>query len=240
MPASASIDADEIARFSDCDQDWWNPNGAWKPLHKLNPARINYILEIARARVKGLSVLDVGCGGGLLAEPLARMGANVTGLDASPKTIRAARAHAKQEKLKIDYRTGSVEDFARSNKSRYDIVLAMEILEHAADIGSLLRAAASALKPNGVLIVSTVNRTTKSYLLGIVMAEYVLGWVPKGMHDWERFIKPSELAALFEKAGLKLSDLKGMVFNPFSNSFSLRSDNVDVNYLAAAVKTKTF
>ncbi len=242
MRASPSIDQKEVARFSGQTQDWWNPEGAWSPLHKINPARLEYICKTVCSHFKkkdpfkNISVLDIGCGGGLLSEPLARLGAKVSGLDASPKTLEAARKHAAKEKLKIAYIEGSVEDFAQG-KQKYDVVLAMEILEHVADIPSFLKSAASLLKPNGILIVSTINRTTKSYLLGIVVAEYVLGWVPAGMHDWDKFIRPSELATHLQKAGLKLADLTGMVYSPLTREFSLRHGKVDVNYLASAVKT---
>ncbi|MFA4995097.1 MAG: bifunctional 2-polyprenyl-6-hydroxyphenol methylase/3-demethylubiquinol 3-O-methyltransferase UbiG [Bdellovibrionales bacterium] len=261
MRASPSIDQKEVTHFSEQPQDWWNPDGAWSPLHKINPARCEYIRKTicdhfssprdivipAKASIqrsasarrmtqfKNLSILDIGCGGGLLCEPLARLGAKVTGLDASPKTLEAARKHAKQEKLDIAYIDGSVEDYAQG-KQKFDVVLAMEILEHVADIPSFLKSAASLLKPNGLLIVSTVNRTTKSYLLGIVVAEYILGWVPAGMHDWDKFIRPFELAAHLEKAGLKLIDLMGMVYNPLTGIFSLRQGKVGVNYLATAIK----
>jgi 2-polyprenyl-6-hydroxyphenyl methylase/3-demethylubiquinone-9 3-methyltransferase len=243
MPASSSIDTDEIARFSGASQDWWNPEGLWRPLHKLNPARIDYIRKTVCDHFKrpcegafpfkGLSVLDIGCGGGLLCEPLARLGAKVMGLDASAKAIEVARKHAAREKLKITYIDGSVEDFARS-KEKFDVVLAMEILEHVSNVGSLLRSASALLKPDGILIVSTLNRTMKSYLLGIIAAEYVLGWVPEGMHDWNKFIRPSELEAHLRQAGMKLTDLTGMVYNPLSDSFSLRRGKVGVNYLATA------
>ncbi|MFA5041524.1 MAG: bifunctional 2-polyprenyl-6-hydroxyphenol methylase/3-demethylubiquinol 3-O-methyltransferase UbiG, partial [Bdellovibrionales bacterium] len=181
----------------------------------------------------GLSVLDIGCGGGLLSEPLANLGAKVTGLDASEKAINVAREHAAKKKLKISYIEGSAEEFSLESKT-FDVILMMEILEHAADIGSLMRSAASLLKPDGIIVISTVNRTTKSFLLGIVVAEYILGWVPKGLHDWEKFIRPSELAEHLQKAGLEIGDLTGMVYNPILDSFSLRSGMVGVNYLATA------
>jgi 2-polyprenyl-6-hydroxyphenyl methylase/3-demethylubiquinone-9 3-methyltransferase len=238
MSPSASIDKNEMKRFDAQAQDWWNPNGVWRPLHKLNPARLEYIQKqivehFGPKNIKELSVLDIGCGGGLLCEPLARSGAKVTGIDASAKTIEAARAHAKSQKLRLDYQTATAEDFARSSKT-FDVVLAMEILEHVADIGSFLRSAASLIKPGGILIVSTVNRTRKSWFFGIVIAEYVLGWVPAGMHDWDKFIRPSELAAHLEKAGLALADLTGVTYNPIKDSFSLKRGKMDINYLAAA------
>ncbi len=247
MRPAASIDKDEIARFSGHAQDWWNPQGVLRSLHKLNPTRLNYIRDMvsqhfgrlrgdARAKTfKGLSILDVGCGGGLLCEPMARWGASVTGLDASAQAIAVAKAHAAQARLKIAYRHGSAEDFSRGAQ-KFDVVTVLEILEHVADIGSLLRSAASMLKPDGIMILSTVNRTTKSFLLGIIAAEYILRWVPGGTHDWNRFIRPSELAAHLQKAGLTLADITGMVYDPLNNTFFLRQGTVDVNYLAAALK----
>ena len=247
MHPAASIDKDEIARFSSHAQDWWNPQGALRSLHKLNPTRLDYIRETvcrhfgrlqneATAKTfKGLSVLDIGCGGGLLSEPMARWGASVAGLDASAQAIEAAKAHAAQAGLKIAYCHGSVEGFSQG-KQKFDVITVLEILEHVADIGSLLRSAASMLKPDGIMILSTVNRTTKSFLLGIVAAEYILRWVPSGTHDWNRFIRPSELAAHLQKAGLTLADITGMVYNPLGDRFYLRQGSVGVNYLAAAVK----
>lgn len=243
---TSSLDPNEIARFSSQEQDWWNPEGVWKPLHKLNPTRISYIesaisTHFARkiensAPFKGLKILDIGCGGGLLCEPLARRGALVTGLDASKNAIDVAVSHASHEKLKITYVNGSVESFS-SKGEPFDIVLAMEILEHVADIQSFINHAASLLKPDGLMIFSTLNRTTKSYLLGIVVAEYIVGWVPKGMHDWHKFVRPSELSSFLEKAGMNLIDVTGMVFNPLKKDFSLRSMQTDVNYLATAIKS---
>ncbi len=244
MPAS-SVDLDEIARFSSAKQDWWDPKGEWGPLHTLNPSRIAYICDAIentfgncqkrKGALSKLSILDVGCGGGLACEPLAKLGAKVTGLDVSEEALKIARAHAEEEGLKIDYVASTIEDFATKKRS-FDVVLALEVLEHVADINSLLKSAATLLKPNGILVASTVNRTTKSYLFGIVMAEYVLGWVPSGMHDWNKFVKPSELAQHLERAGLKLADLSGIVFNPISRDFSLRKGKVDINYIATATK----
>ena len=241
----SSIDLAEIARFSRHAEDWWNPEGALRPLHKLNPARLTYVRDQVCAHfsritggrevLKGLSVLDIGCGGGLLCEPLARLGAEVTGLDASEAAIKAAQAHAEKSELKVNYVCGSVEDFARGSET-YDVITALEILEHVADIDSFLKSAARLLKPNGVLLLSTVNRTAKSYLLGILAAEYVLRWVPRGTHDWRKFIRPSELAAHVQKAGLEVSDITGMTYAPLNDTFHLRRGRVDVNYLMTAVK----
>ncbi|MGB9152775.1 MAG: bifunctional 2-polyprenyl-6-hydroxyphenol methylase/3-demethylubiquinol 3-O-methyltransferase UbiG [Alphaproteobacteria bacterium] len=241
----SSIDKAEIARFSRYARDWWNPTGALQPLHKLNPARLEYIRDAVcahyklktggREALKGLSVLDIGCGGGLLCEPLARLGAHVTGLDASAEAIEAARIHARQSGLEIDYRYGSAEDFAHGRK-KFDVVTALEIVEHVADIDSLLRSVADLVKPGGIVLLSTLNRNVKSYLLGIVAAEYLLRWVPRGTHDWRKFLRPSELAAHLEKAGLEMTDITGIVFDPFNDTFRLKREAVSVNYLMTAVK----
>ena len=247
----SSIDSAEIARFSRHAEDWWNPQGALRPLHKLNPARLEYVRDQVcghfsrktgvRDALKGLSVLDIGCGGGLLCEPMARLGAAVTGLDASAEAIEAARIHAEKAELAITYASGSVEDFAqtpnRNDVIRYDVITALEILEHVADIDVFLKGAARLLKPNGILLLSTVNRTAKSYLLGIVAAEYILRWVPRGTHDWRKFIRPSELAIYLQKAGLDVADITGMTYAPLNDTFHLRQGgDVAVNYLMAAVK----
>lgn len=241
----ASVDEGEVLRFSQQTQDWWNPEGAWKPLHKLNPARIQYIrsaickhfsaTDAGKAPLQTLSVLDIGCGGGLLCEPLARLGAKVTGLDASAKALEVARNHAVEQKLKIAYIDGSVETL-KSKAQAFDVILAMEILEHVADIGSFLSDASALLKPNGLMIFSTVNRTMKSFLFGVVVAEHVMGWVPKGMHDWNKFVRPSELAAHLTRADLALSDLMGVVYKPLEDTFKLCPGKMQINYLASAVK----
>ncbi|MDR3425289.1 MAG: bifunctional 2-polyprenyl-6-hydroxyphenol methylase/3-demethylubiquinol 3-O-methyltransferase UbiG [Alphaproteobacteria bacterium] len=245
----SSIDPDEIARFSRHAQEWWDPKGVWSPLHKLNPARLDYIRETVCEHFKrkpegkpfkGLSVLDIGCGGGLMSEPLARLGAKVTGIDASSEAIAAAKAHAKEQGLNITYMCGSVETLALSSPKAFDIVTALEIVEHAADIGSLLRSAQALLKPEGILILSTVNRTMKSYLLGIVAAEYILRWVPPGTHDWRKFLRPSELVAHLEKAGLSAIDITGIKYDPLRDAFHLRQGAVGVNYLVTGVKPHTF
>jgi 2-polyprenyl-6-hydroxyphenyl methylase/3-demethylubiquinone-9 3-methyltransferase len=243
---SASVAAEEIAQFSRHAADWWNPEGAFRPLHRLNPLRLEYVRDRAcdhfkrprdaRQALKGLSVLDVGCGGGLLAEPLTRMGGHVTGLDASKEAIAVAREHAAEGRLDVDYRLSSVEDMARK-KTRYDLVTALEIVEHVADLDSFLAALAKLLKPDGLLVMSTLNRTSKSFLLGIVAAEYILGWIPRGTHDWRKFLRPSELVAKLEVNGLRTSDLAGLVFNPLRGAFELRADDLGVNYMLAAEKS---
>jgi 2-polyprenyl-6-hydroxyphenyl methylase/3-demethylubiquinone-9 3-methyltransferase len=239
----ASVASDEIDQFSRHAGDWWNPHGKFRPLHRLNPVRVEYVRDQVCAHfqrqtatasaLKNLTILDAGCGGGLLAEPLARMGASVTGLDASEETIDIARKHAEQSGLTIHYKTGSVEELAEG-KTRYDVITALEIAEHVADVDSFLRALAKLLKPDGVLIMSTLNRTPKSFLLGIVAAEYVLGWVPRGTHQWKKFIRPSELVERLAAVDIHAGNLTGLVFNPLRGAFELRPDDLDVNYLLTA------
>ncbi len=247
MPAriarTTTIAADEIERFSHHAGDWWNPEGAFRPLHRLNPARLEYVRDRAcahfardpqkRHSLKGLKILDVGCGGGLLAEPLARLGGSVTGLDASGQTIAIARQHAKTSGLAIDYQVSSIEDLAQK-KNRYDLITALEVAEHVADLDAFFDALKKLLKPNGLVIMSTLNRTPKSFLLGIVAAEYVLGWVPRGTHDWRKFIRPSELAKYLEAADLRVNDLTGLIFNPLRSEFELSANDLEVNYLLTA------
>ena len=244
MPKAASINQAEIAQFSSHAAEWWDPNGALKPLHKLNPTRMEYIRDaicghferkIGVSAFKGLSILDIGCGGGLLCEPMARLGAQVTGLDASKEAIVVAKSHATADGLKINYIAESAETLARG-KNKFDVVTALEIVEHVDDIGSLLSSAARLLKPDGIMILSTLNRTVKSYLLGIVAAEYILRWVPQGTHDWRKFLKPSELAAHLSEAGMSVIDISGMVYDPLNDKFRLRQGNVGVNYLMSAVR----
>lgn len=216
---------------------------ALRPLHRLNPVRLEYVRDRAcahfgrdagaRSSLKGVKVLDVGCGGGLLAEPLARLGASVTGIDASEETIAVAKQHAKAMRLNIDYRVSSVEELSR-RKMRYDLITALEVIEHVADVDLFLANMAALLKPGGLLIMSTLNRTPKSFLLGVVAAEYVLGWIPRGTHDWKKFIRPSELVKRLEESGLRANNLTGLIFNPLRGEFELRKDDLDVNYLVTA------
>jgi 2-polyprenyl-6-hydroxyphenyl methylase/3-demethylubiquinone-9 3-methyltransferase len=240
---SASIEAGEIAQFSAHAADWWNPDGKFRPLHRLNPVRVEYMRDRAcahfgrnsasRQSLKGLSVLDVGCGGGLLAEPMARLGAHVTGIDASGETIDIARQHAKASHLSIDYAVASVEDLVRQKKT-YDMITALEVAEHVADMESFFNGLAKLLKPDGLLVMSTLNRTPKSFLLGIVAAEYVLGWVPRGTHQWQKFIRPSELVQRLEDKAMQTTDITGLVFNPLRNAFELNKNDLAVNYMLTA------
>ncbi len=246
-PASTvdgSVDPGEIARFSALAAEWWNPNGKFKPLHRFNPVRVGFLRDRLAAHLgqdplsdkplAGLKLLDVGCGGGLLAEPLTRLGAEVTGIDASGPGLMAARLHAEQMNLAIDYRETTVEDLAASG-ARYDAVLNMEVIEHVADRPSFLAASALALKPGGLMVVATLNRTAKAYALAVVGAEYILGWLPRGTHNWQKFVKPDELRAELAAAGLTVGETTGVVYSPLSDRWSLSRD-ASVNYMIVATK----
>lgn len=243
--ASTTVDEGEIERFSALAETWWDPEGPMKPLHRLTPARMRYLSErLARhfgresgaGALEGLSLLDIGCGGGLVSEPLARLGADVTGVDAAAKNIEAAKLHAAEGGLKIDYRNGTAEALAEKGE-RFDAVLALEVIEHVADPPLFVRSIAEMVKPGGLVIFSTLNRTAKSYALAIVGAEYVLGWLPRGTHDHRKFVKPSELARFCREAGLEVTDLTGMVFSPLSG-WSLNAKDLDVNYFACAERAE--
>lgn len=242
----SSVELEDVARFSAQAEDFWNPKGAFRFLHKLEPLRLEYVRNQICSHLerdpdslnamRGIKVLDVGCGGGLMSEPLTRMGAEVTGLDASPEAIEVAQKHAKSAGLKIKYQTGSVEEMA-SGKTRFDVIIALEVIEHVKDVGSFLSSLAKLLKPNGLLVMSAINRTPRSFLLGIVAAEYILGWVPAGTHDWEKFIPPHELVKRLENLGITAIDLTGMVFSLFSGEFVLKKGDMKVNYLLTALKS---
>lgn len=237
-----TVDPREIAKFSAESAGWWDPEGAFRPLHRLGPARLAYLrdqscLRFGRDRASltplaGLSAIDVGCGGGLVAEPLARMGAAVVGLDADRTAIETARAHADAQGLSIDYRTGDVEQVPE----RFDLVVALEIVEHVADLPAFVQACAGLAKPGGLVVFSTLNRTLKSLALGVVAAEYLLRWVPRGTHDWRKFIRPADLARVARESGLAVSDTSGLAFDPLSGGFRLAPNDLSVNYFLTAAK----
>jgi 2-polyprenyl-6-hydroxyphenyl methylase/3-demethylubiquinone-9 3-methyltransferase len=243
MSAGAgTIDEAEVARFERIARTWWDPDGAMKTLHRFNPVRLAYVRDaVARhwARdaqdgrpLEGLTVLDVGCGGGLLCEPLARMGATVTGIDPAPTNVEVARLHAEKVGLDVAYRRAAVEDLVAEG-ARFDVVLAMEVVEHVSDVGFFVESCCAAVTPGGLLFMATLNRTMKAFALAIVGAEYVLGWLPKGTHQWEKFVTPEELAAALHGAGFKLRDEVGVVYNPLSRTWRTSSD-MSVNYMVCA------
>ena len=237
-----SVNKKEIDKFSKMANEWWDPEGKFKPLHKFNPTRIKYIKEniINNFKLKnkskslsGINILDIGCGGGLLSEPMSRMGANVTGIDASDKNIKIAKVHSKKNKLKINYLCSSPEKLKIEKK--FDVILNMEIVEHVEDIEFFLKSCSKLLKKNGLMFVATINKTLKSYVFAIVGAEYVLRWLPIGTHEWEKFVKPDDLKKILRKYDLTLSKLEGMYFNIIKNEWSISSD-LSVNYIAKFIK----
>ena len=243
--ATNTINPAEIARFGAMAAEWWDPEGTFKPLHMLNPCRLDYIVAQIAAEFDrdlkvplpfaGLRLLDIGCGGGLLSEPMARLGADVLGADAAPRNIPVAALHAEQSGLVIDYRLTTAEALAAAGE-QFDVVLNMEVVEHVADPQGFLSACQRLLKPGGLMICSTLNRTAKSFALAIIGAEWVMRWLPKGTHDWQRFITPDELYALIQGAGLHPVDRKGFVFNPLAWSWSLSDRDLGCNYVTASVK----
>lgn len=240
----STVDAREIAQFAAIADAWWDEEGAFRPLHRLNPVRLRYIRDRLCAHfglnagspnpLAGLRLIDVGCGGGLLCEPLRRLGATVTGIDAAEEGIAVARAHAEAAGLAIDYRAATAESLVAAGES-YDAVISMEVLEHVADVDAFIAACRDLTRPGGALALSTLNRTPKSYLMAIVGAEYVLRWLPRGTHDWKKFIRPSELAAALRRQGLEMTDLTGIEYSPMADRFSLGGD-LGVNYLAFATR----
>jgi 2-polyprenyl-6-hydroxyphenyl methylase / 3-demethylubiquinone-9 3-methyltransferase len=228
-PHAGNADQAELAKFDALAARFWDPHGEFRPLHLLNPVRAKFIA--ARATLGGSRVLDVGCGGGLLAEVLAREGARVTGIDMAPGMIEVARLHAAESRLEIDYRISSAEDVARAAPAAFDIVACMEMLEHVPDPAAMTATLARLLRPGGALFVSTLNRNLKSFLLAIVGAEYLLNLIPRGTHEYERLIRPAELARWARAAGLELKELAGIAFNPLTGHVALSRD-VAVNYLA--------
>ena len=242
---TSSVDAAEVDQFSRLAGDWWNPRGPMAALHKFNPVRLAYIRDQAAARfdrdarkldcLKDLRILDVGCGGGILSEPLARIGASVVGADPSAENIEAASAHARESGVAVDYRATTAEDLAAANE-KFDNVLAMEVVEHVSDVGLFVNTCAAMVKPGGLMIAATINRTMKSFALAIVGAEYVLRWLPRGTHQWDKFVTPNELEIAFERGGLRVIGEKGVIYNLFADRWQLSSDT-DVNYMLVAEKS---
>jgi 2-polyprenyl-6-hydroxyphenyl methylase/3-demethylubiquinone-9 3-methyltransferase len=243
-PTGSTVDADEVARFSALAATWWDPRGDMGMLHKFNPVRLSFIKEAVCRQFKrdakrldslsGLRVLDIGCGGGILSEPLARLGASVVGADPAAANIEAARLHAAAGALAIDYRVATAEALADASE-RFDIVLAMEVVEHVADVDLFVRRCAEMVKPGGLMIAATINRTLKSFALAIVGAEYVLRWIPRGTHRWDKFVTPDELEPAMRAAGLRAIDESGVIYNLLADRWQLSSD-MDVNYMLTAEK----
>ncbi|MDA8711912.1 bifunctional 2-polyprenyl-6-hydroxyphenol methylase/3-demethylubiquinol 3-O-methyltransferase UbiG [Candidatus Pelagibacter bacterium] len=238
----SSVNKKEIEKFSKMADEWWDPSGKFKPLHKFNPIRIQYIKEniIGNFKLKNkkkpldkINILDIGCGGGLLSEPMTRLGANVTGIDASSKNINIAKHHAKKNKLKINYICSSPEKL--KIKKKFDVILNMEIVEHVDDINFFINSCSKLLEKNGLMFVATLNKTLKSYMFAIIGAEYVLRWLPIGTHDWEKFVKPEDLKNILHKNNLKLEKLDGMNFNIVKDEWSISSDT-SINYIAKSIK----
>ena len=240
----SSVDSAEVAKFSRLAAEWWDPSGKFAPLHKFNPVRLSFIRDQALARFQrdrqslrpfdGLSLLDIGCGGGLLSEPMSRLGFAVMGADASEKNIGTARTHAAQSDAAVNYRVATAEALAEAGES-FDVVLNMEVVEHVADVGAYLKACAALVKPGGLTVVATLNKTLKALALAKIGAEYVLGWLPRGTHDWNRFLPPADLREMLEESGLRVLKTQGVSFDPLSWGWKL-SEDVDVNYMMVAGK----
>jgi 2-polyprenyl-6-hydroxyphenyl methylase / 3-demethylubiquinone-9 3-methyltransferase len=242
----SSIDQAEVDRFSALAREWWNPTGKFKPLHKFNPVRLTYIRDQASLHfgrdarsskpLQGLRVLDIGCGGGLLSEPMARMGADVVGADASATNIEVAKIHAAQSGVQVDYRAVTAEQLAADGEN-FDIILNMEVVEHVSDVNFFMTTCASMVRPGGLMFVATINRTVKAGALAIVGAEYVLRWLPKGTHQYEKLVRPEELQRPIEASGMNLIDRTGVFYSPLSDSWNLSRD-MDVNYMVLAERPK--
>ena len=242
---TGTIDPAEIAKFEAMAAEWWDPNGKFRPLHMMNPVRLDYITRqiaaefgrdlTAERPFEGLRILDIGCGGGLLSEPMARRGADVVGADAAERNIPVARVHAEQSGLTIDYRHTSAEAL-RAAGEQFDVVLNMEVVEHVADPQAYLTACHDLLKSGGLMLCSTINRNPKSFAMAIVGAEYIMRWLPKGTHEWSKFITPDELFKMIEIAGLRPVDRKGYVFNPISWGWSISDRDLSVNYVTASIR----
>jgi 2-polyprenyl-6-hydroxyphenyl methylase/3-demethylubiquinone-9 3-methyltransferase len=242
--AGSTVDQAEVDRFSAMAAEWWDTRGKMAPLHKFNPVRLGYIRDQAAEKfgrdpkkldcLKGLRILDIGCGGGILSEPLARLGASMVGVDPSEKNIDVAKLHAEQSDLEIDYRSSTAEQLSADGEN-FDLVLAMEVVEHVADVPLFVRSCGDMVKPGGMMIAATLNRTLKSFALAIVGAEYILRWLPPGTHQWDKFVTPNELEIAMEQAGLRVSDERGVIYNLFADQWQLSNDT-DVNYMLAADK----
>ena len=239
----SSVNKKEIEKFSKMAAEWWDPAGKFKPLHKFNPIRIKYIkeniisnfkLKIKKKPLDKINILDIGCGGGLLSEPMTRLGATVTGIDASNKNINIAKLHAKKNKLNINYICSSPENL--KIKKKFDVILNMEIIEHVENIETFLETCSNLLNKNGIMFVATINKTLKSYLFAIIGAEYILRWLPIGTHDWEKFVKPSDLINISKNCKLNLDRIDGVKFNLVKNEWSLSSDK-SVNYITQFIKS---
>ena len=238
----SSVNKKEIEKFSKMAAEWWDPEGKFKPLHKFNPIRIKYIkdniiyslkLKSKKRPLEKINILDIGCGGGLLSEPMARLGANVTGIDASDKNIKIAKLHAKKNKLNINYFCSSPEKL--KTKKKFDVILNMEIIEHVEDINFFIKSCSKLLKKNGLMFVATLNKTLKSYFFAIIGAEYVLRWLPIGTHDWEKFVKPEDLKNILSKNNLKIEKIDGMNFDIFKDEWNISKDT-SINYIAKSLK----
>ncbi len=242
-----SIDPGELEKFRAMAEEWWDPDGKFRPLHKFNPVRLKYIRDAACAHFdldtasltpfSGLTVLDAGCGGGLLCEPLARLGASVTGIDAVARNIEIASVHAEASSLSIDYRVGTVEELVGENR-RFDIVLNMEVVEHVGDVDAFLAACGATVRDGGLMFFSTLNRTAKAFALAIVGGEYILRWLPRGTHDWRKFVRPSEFTRGLAGAGLDVTDLTGVTYSLLTDQWSLNRRDLDVNYMGSGVKAR--
>tara|TARA_B100000674_G_scaffold191525_1_gene156022 strand:+ start:1650 stop:2378 length:729 start_codon:yes stop_codon:yes gene_type:complete len=237
-----TINKKEIEKFSRIAEEWWNPEGKFKPLHKFNPIRISYIkeniiktfnLENKQMPLENVKILDIGCGGGLLSEPMCKLGAEVVGIDASDKNIKVAKLHAEKNSLNINYKCASPENL--DSKMKFDVILNMEIIEHVNDVDFFLKSCSKLLNKNGIMFVATLNKTLKSYIFAIVGAEYILRWLPIGTHEWEKFVKPDDLVNILKKYNLKLDSLDGMKFNLLKEKWSISSDK-SVNYIGKFIK----
>ncbi|WP_420433944.1 bifunctional 2-polyprenyl-6-hydroxyphenol methylase/3-demethylubiquinol 3-O-methyltransferase UbiG [Hyphobacterium sp.] len=239
-----SIDPEEIEKFSRIAAEWWDPESKFKPLHKFNPSRLRYIRDAVIAHfdrergdqpLKGLKLLDIGCGGGLIAEPMARLGADVTAVDAAEANIKTATVHAEEQGLEIDYRHGTAEQLLEDGEEQFDVVLNLEVVEHVAEPGQFLKDCAKLLKPGGIMVVGSINRTSKAFVFAIFGAEWVMGWLPRGTHRFEKLVKPSEVRAALSAEGLTVREADGVSYNPLQDSFEITPD-ASVNYLMVAVK----